>query len=500
MTQTVTLVTADISIPQYKELSKKNKEFKTILTTDKDLPSKLTDQNIFVRPLSFPLKQGALDGIDGDCYLWGFNTQQALTLKANLIAKDLPVFIPHDWTEGSELPLLIAAIPDAHKAIWHKAAAKNNTIAPSETKEKLLKTMKEALSDLVLKPNFIVYGVIDKGCLAICYGSSTSGKTFLVIDLAFAIVRGVPWRGKKVRKGKVLYICAEGYTGFQRRLAAFKKYYSFDDPEDNFYIIGKKGVQFRNDEDLEAIEAEIAELEKSGIKFSLIVIDTLAQVSAGADENTAKDMAPILKRLERLIVPNETSVLIIAHSGKDPRAGIRGTSIFKPASDYVIRVTKPSDPSTDGEQSEHRAALMEKVKDGREGEVFYFDLREVLIHLADPDDDEDMDVKSCVVEHVLIEKVVLKGKNAVLQQISVTPNKSKSDLAAILKVDLPNLSKQTDSLTKSGLVKHSKKGKSTTYTITDKGKDFLDTLCPTPPLQLISKEISDESAVLANEL
>ena len=82
-----------------------------------------------------------------------------------------------------------------------------------EKKDKLLKTMKEVLSDIVLKPNFIVYGVIDKGCLAICYGSSTSGKTFFIIDLAFAIVRGVPWRGKKVKKGKVLYICAEGYTG-----------------------------------------------------------------------------------------------------------------------------------------------------------------------------------------------------------------------------------------------------------------------------------------------
>ena len=39
-------------------------------------------------------------------------------------------------------------------------------------------------------------------------GASGSGKTFAALDLAAAIVRGLPWFGRRVRRGTVAYIAA----------------------------------------------------------------------------------------------------------------------------------------------------------------------------------------------------------------------------------------------------------------------------------------------------
>jgi hypothetical protein len=70
-------------------------------------------------------------------------------------------------------------------------------------------------------PQWIVKGVVPQAELMVIYGESTAGKTFVALDLAAAIARGVPWRGRKVKQRRVVYVCAEGQGGFQMRLRGY---------------------------------------------------------------------------------------------------------------------------------------------------------------------------------------------------------------------------------------------------------------------------------------
>lgn len=69
--------------------------------------------------------------------------------------------------------------------------------------------------------DWIVRGVLPRAELCVIYGESGSGKSFLALDLAAAITRGINWRGKRTTKGRVVYVCAEGAGGFKARLRAY---------------------------------------------------------------------------------------------------------------------------------------------------------------------------------------------------------------------------------------------------------------------------------------
>lgn len=71
--------------------------------------------------------------------------------------------------------------------------------------------------------DWLVRSVLPRAELAVIYGESGSGKTFLALDLAAAISRGIQWRAKRTVKGRVVYICGEGAGGFKSRLRAYAR-------------------------------------------------------------------------------------------------------------------------------------------------------------------------------------------------------------------------------------------------------------------------------------
>ena len=75
---------------------------------------------------------------------------------------------------------------------------------------------------------WIVRGLLPRAELAFIYGEPGSGKTFAALDLCAAVARGIEWRGKRVLKGRVVYICAEGSSGLKARLKAYAKGHSMD--------------------------------------------------------------------------------------------------------------------------------------------------------------------------------------------------------------------------------------------------------------------------------
>ena len=77
----------------------------------------------------------------------------------------------------------------------------------------------------MLEPNltsqYLVKGIIETAAVALIYGESGCGKTFLTLDLALHVAAGWEWFGRKVRQGRVVYVAAEAGASIERRVAAF---------------------------------------------------------------------------------------------------------------------------------------------------------------------------------------------------------------------------------------------------------------------------------------
>jgi hypothetical protein len=223
-----------------------------------------------------------------------------------------------------------------------------------------------------------IKGVLPNAELIVVYGASGSGKSFLVFDMVAAVATGASWQGRKTTKGRVVYVVAEGATGFLNRLKAYTKTRSGSFPgirvvADAPNLLGKT--------DHASLATEIGASGGAG----LIVIDTLAASSPGADENAAKDMGRVIEHCKQLHKATGATVLLIHHSGKDESKGARGWSGLRAAADAEIEVSRCGD---------YRVATVTKMKDGEDGAEFAFKLVPVEIGV-DADGDP---VTSCVVE------------------------------------------------------------------------------------------------------
>jgi hypothetical protein len=227
---------------------------------------------------------------------------------------------------------------------------------------------------------WLIKGVLPKAELVILYGASGAGKTFVALDYAFAIARGVDWRGRRVRQGVVVIIAAEGGKGVAQRLQAYAQYHGIDLRDVPNLRIITAAPNFLESDDIAEV---IAELQSVG-DVSCVMVDTLAQVTPGANENTSEDMGRALSNVRLIHSATDATVLGVHHAGKDLSRGSRGWSGLKAAADAQIEVLRYEDGS--------REIHIEKMKDGEDGLRWGFKL-EVVDLGVDYDGDP---VTSCV--------------------------------------------------------------------------------------------------------
>ncbi len=228
-------------------------------------------------------------------------------------------------------------------------------------------------------PSWLVKGVLPQADLVVVYGESGSGKSFAVLDVCMAIARGLPWRGHRTKQGGVVYIAAEGGGGFRKRLAAYAQHHAIDLGAVPFGVIHAAPNLLD--------KADALDVAKSILAWgrpAVVVVDTLAQSTPGANENAGEDMGKALKHCNGIHRATGAVVVLVHHSGKDKAKGARGWSGLRAAADAEIEVIR----ATTG-----RALKVTKQKDGEDGAEFGFDLQVVQVGI-----DEDGDpIDSCVV-------------------------------------------------------------------------------------------------------
>lgn len=284
-------------------------------------------------------------------------------------------------------------------------------------------------------PRWHVKGVLPQGELVVLYGESGSGKTFVVLDLVAAIARGEPWRECRVRKGRVIYVAAEGAGGLRKRLAAYGQHHELDLAAVDLFVVPSAPNLLLKDDALELARA-IAALGPADV----IVIDTLAQTTPGGNENAAEDMGKALAHCKGLHRATGATVVLVHHSGKDSSKGARGWSGLRAAADAELEVVRM--PTA-------RVLQVTKQKDGDDAGRWGFDLEVVPLGM-----DEDGDViTSCAVVDAAVPAVgVLAPKpmgpvetvvNAVIQEFAQAQTTG-IEVAAVLTEAVRRLDAPTD--------------------------------------------------------
>lgn len=187
-------------------------------------------------------------------------------------------------------------------------------------------------------PRWLVPGLLVEDSVAAIYGAPESGKSFLALDIAMAVAGGVDWHGRRVTDGGVLYVAAEGATGLGKRVRAWEIDRGIDVGKFPLWLDhGEINLAAERDGGVRAFIGDV--VEELG-PLRLVVIDTLNQTAAGADENSAKDMGRYIASMKRIRDETGATVVVVHHSGKDPGKGMRGSSSLLGAMDTTVEVNR----------------------------------------------------------------------------------------------------------------------------------------------------------------
>ncbi len=214
-------------------------------------------------------------------------------------------------------------------------------------------------------PDELIEGLLVMGSLTVTYGDSNSGKTFWALAMAAHIAMGRDFCGRKVDPGLVVYLASEAPGSIRSRMQAMKRYYDHD--LSDLVMVPLPMNFYEGDEDAnDVIDLVQAVSELKGKPVRLIVGDTLARMSAGANENSGEDMGPVMARFDRVAQSTKAALHIIHHNGKDQAKGARGWSGIRAHIDTEIEVAEK-----DGIRS---ASVTKQRELPGKGEAIYFRL------------------------------------------------------------------------------------------------------------------------------
>lgn len=230
-----------------------------------------------------------------------------------------------------------------------------------------------SLEQLLGEPDkrYLVEGVLGEGDLAMIYGAPGSGKSFVILNLLVSAALGETWAGKhKISKScKVCYSTGEGWSGIKGRFAAAVGRHTKARPDamdavSENLIIARDVPQLFEENSVQSAQVFAQELRQQGhTTLDILVIDTLATASLGADENAAKDMGRVVAAAKYLQHELHCAVIIVHHANKT--GNYRGSSTLHGALDLMISV-------------KHGEGLKwiecEKSKDAEPFKPLYFDI------------------------------------------------------------------------------------------------------------------------------
>jgi hypothetical protein len=195
-------------------------------------------------------------------------------------------------------------------------------------------------------PRYLIQGLLQFDSESWAIGPPGSKKSFVVLDQAAHVARGMPWQGRKVRQAPVVFIVAEGAGGMMPRVKAWEQRYG-----------AMTGVHFLprpvQVKDAHAWVVLVEACRRLGA--GMVVVDTQARVTVGLEENSATDMGVYVDAVRAIKEATRACVLTVHHTGRKG-GDARGSSAIDGAQTTELKVMADGD-------GEHVTLFTEKQKD-----------------------------------------------------------------------------------------------------------------------------------------
>lgn len=196
-----------------------------------------------------------------------------------------------------------------------------------------------------LKPqepiDWVINPLFSTGSVSVIVGHPGSKKTYSMLSAAVCVALGKPWLGFSTRPAKVLIVDEEsGERRLSRRLGdAIRGELGNDTTQINYVSLAQ--FNLREPDDVVLLQALI---ENTGAE--LVIIDALADIMPGGDENAVKDIQPVFIGLRKIAEVCKCAIVIIHHANK--AGGYRGSTAINGAADLLLMVdSKSESPNID---------------------------------------------------------------------------------------------------------------------------------------------------------
>jgi hypothetical protein len=249
------------------------------------------------------------------------------------------------------------------------------------------------------RKDWLVRNFLGAGEMSTIYGMPGTAKSALAGDLGAHVAAGLPWFGRQVSQGSVLYIAAERGPVVERRMAAWRLHHGIDDIP---LGIVAKSIDLRSDRKDACSVIECCDrLQKTfGHDPRFVVIDTVSRVLAGGDENAPRDMGHLVANLTHIQEGTGAHVLVIHHVPQG-QLRLRGHGSLLGSMDTTVSLEKSNSGSV--------TATIDKNNDGPEGQAIAFRLEAVEL-CRDPETGEITTAPVVIPAEVIPQKAGRKKK------------------------------------------------------------------------------------------
>jgi hypothetical protein len=227
---------------------------------------------------------------------------------------------------------------------------------------------------------YLIKRLIPANAFVQMFGGANCGKSAVAVDIACHLGSAMAtYRSRRIRPVAVAIFALENPASCEARIVAWCLHHRIDRNKLKVYVVSGTLNLLNHRSTDGAIDVLAQASVQAREQFGLIVIDTQARATPGANENASEAMSAMIDNCDRIRSATGATVALIHHAGKNTLAGARGHSNQFGAVDVSLEVAD-------------RTVTIRKVRDGATGEKLPFDLIPIEIGT-----DEDGDTVTSVV-------------------------------------------------------------------------------------------------------